>query len=36
VGFNAKHPGRIKRADLIMLGSAVIVLLALVLWAVRG
>lgn len=33
MGFNAMQPGKIKKADLIMLGAAVVVLIALVLWA---
>jgi hypothetical protein len=33
VGFNAMQPGKIKKADLIMLGAAAAVLIALVLWA---
>lgn len=35
MGFNAKQPGRIKRADLIMLGSALVVIAALLIWATR-
>jgi len=33
VGFNAMQPGKIKRADLIMLISAIVVIVALVVWA---
>jgi len=33
MGFNAMQPGKIKKADLIMLGAAVAVLIALILWA---
>jgi len=35
VGFNAMQPGKIKRADLIMLVAAAVVILALVVWAIR-
>ena len=34
MGFNAMQPGRIKRADLIIGGVALLVIVALVLWAV--
>jgi hypothetical protein len=34
VGFNAMQPGRIKRADLLYLLAAVVVIGALVWWAV--
>lgn len=36
MGFNAKQPGGIKKADLMILAAAVVVLVALVLWALRG
>lgn len=36
MGFNAKQPGKIKRADLIMLGASVVVVLALLIWAIKG
>ena len=36
MGFNAKQPGKIKRADLLYLAAAVVVLGALVFWALRG
>lgn len=36
MGFNAKQPGRVKRADLLYLGAAIVVTLALVIWALRG
>jgi hypothetical protein len=36
MGFNAKQPGKIKRADLIMLGAFIVVTVALLLWALRG
>jgi hypothetical protein len=35
VGFNAMQPGKIKKGDVIMLGAAIIVLVALIVWAVR-
>lgn len=35
MGFNAMQPGKIKKGDLIMLGAAIVVILALILWAVR-
>jgi len=35
VGFNAMQPGKIKRADLIMLVAAAVVIVALVVWAIR-
>jgi len=35
VGFNAMQPGKIKRGDIIMLIAAIVVVLALVIWAVR-
>ncbi len=35
VGFNAMQPGRIKRGDLLYLLAAVVVIAALVVWAVR-
>jgi len=34
VGFNAMQPGKIKRGDLLYLLAAVIVIVALVVWAV--
>jgi hypothetical protein len=35
VGFNYQQPGRIKKADWIMLGAAVVIVVALVVWVVR-
>jgi hypothetical protein len=35
VGFNAMQPGKIKKGDIVMLVAAVIVVLALIIWAVR-
>jgi hypothetical protein len=34
MGFNATQPGKVKKADLIIAGVAVLVIVALVLWAV--
>jgi hypothetical protein len=36
MGFNALQPGRVKRADLILLLVAVAVVAALVVWALAG
>ena len=35
VGFNAMQPGKIKRGDVVMLVIAVVVVLALIVWAAR-
>jgi len=35
MGFNAMRPGRIKRGDVLMLVSAIVVVVALVVWVVR-
>jgi hypothetical protein len=35
MGFNYQQPGKIKRGDWIMLIAAVIVLVALTIWATR-
>jgi hypothetical protein len=34
MGFNAMRPGKVKKGDLLMLGSALLVIAALVVWAV--
>ena len=34
MGFNAMQPGKVKKADLIVAGVALVVIIALVLWAV--
>jgi hypothetical protein len=34
VGFNAMQPGRLKRADLIFFVVGVVVIVALIVWAV--
>jgi len=33
VGFNAMQPGKVKKGDLIMFGSAIVVIAGLVVWA---
>jgi len=35
LGFNAMRPGRVRKGDVIMLVSAIAVIAALVIWAVR-
>ncbi len=35
MGFNYQQPGRIKRADWIMLISAALVFIGLIVWATR-
>jgi len=35
VGFNYRQPGKIKRADWMMLIAAIVVVTGLVIWAVR-
>jgi hypothetical protein len=35
MGFNAMQPGKIKRGDVLFLVSAIVVIAALVLWAVH-
>ncbi len=35
MGFNAMQPGKIKKGDVIMLVAAIVVLVALIVWAVR-
>lgn len=34
MGFNAMQPGKVKRGDLLYLIAAVVVIVALVVWAV--
>ena len=36
MGFNAMQPGKIKRADLVMLLSAIVVIGAAIAWALFG
>lgn len=36
MGFNAMQPGKIKRGDLLFLGAALLVIVALVIWALAG
>jgi hypothetical protein len=35
MGFNAMRPGKVKTADFVMLVAAIVVVVALVIWAVR-
>ena len=35
MGFNAMQPGKVKKGDLIMLGAAIVVVIALIVWVVR-
>jgi hypothetical protein len=35
VGFNAMQPGKVKKGDLVMLGAAIVVAIALVVWVIR-
>lgn len=35
MGFNAMQPGKIKKGDIVMLVVAIVVVLALIIWAVR-
>ena len=35
MGFNAMQPGKIKKGDVIMFVAAIVVLVALIVWAVR-
>ena len=35
MGFNAMQPGKIKRGDIVMLVAAIVIVLALIVWAVR-
>lgn len=35
VGFNAMQPGKIKRGDILMLLAAIVVIVALVAWALQ-
>lgn len=34
MGFNAMQPGKIKRGDVIMLVAAIVIVIALVVWAI--
>jgi hypothetical protein len=36
MGFNAMQPGKIKRGDLLFLLAAIVVVVALVIWAVSS
>lgn len=35
MGFNAMQPGKVKKGDLIMLGAAIVVAIALIVWVAR-
>ncbi len=35
MGFNAMQPGKIKKADIVMLVAAVVIVVALIAWAVH-
>jgi len=35
MGFNVKQPGKIKRADVVLLVAAIVIIAALVIWATR-
>lgn len=35
MGFNAMRPGKVKTADIVMLVAAIVVIMALVIWAIR-
>jgi hypothetical protein len=35
VGFNAMQPGKVKKGDLVMLGAAVLVVIALIVWVLH-
>jgi hypothetical protein len=35
VGFNAMQPGKVRKGDWIMLGAAIVIVVALVVWAIR-
>jgi hypothetical protein len=36
MGFNAMQPGKIKRGDLLFLLAAIVVVVALVIWAISA
>jgi hypothetical protein len=35
MGFNAMQPGKIKKGDVVMLVAAIVIVVALIVWAVR-
>jgi hypothetical protein len=35
VGFNAMQPGKIRKGDVVMLVAAIVIVLALIVWAVH-
>lgn len=34
MGFNAMQPGKIKKGDVLFLGAAILIIVALIVWAV--
>jgi hypothetical protein len=36
MGFNAMQPGKVKKGDLLFLGAAVVIVVALLIWVVSG
>lgn len=36
MGFNAKQAGKVKKGDLLYLGAALVVIAALLIWALAG
>jgi hypothetical protein len=36
MGFNARQPGKVKRGDLLYLAAGLIVITALLIWALTG
>ena len=35
MGFNVRQPGKVNRADIVMLACAIVVFAALIIWATR-
>lgn len=35
MGFNAMQPGKIKKGDIVMLVAAIVIVVALIVWAVH-
>jgi hypothetical protein len=35
MGFNAMQPGKVKKADLLMLAAAAVLIVAAIVWVVR-
>jgi hypothetical protein len=36
MGFNAMQPGKVRKGDLLFLGAAVVIIVALLIWVVLG